>query len=592
MAGKLNLSMLINSTAREMSIADWPFYPNVDYWYGPYNSLSDAISTLTANQRNVLGQTVGVYVTDAAGNKSIKEYWFKDSTTELSPKGEGMTAAQSEGLERLLATSGTGVTFSSRYNSTTSARAQIVGSITTGNDTYYVYVPSVDYVNGVDATSDSYQSVGYFTIGNPNELVTRYVYAPKPQNATISYALNETIRNYSTEVGTLTVGSKTYSIKTPTVQVTASDEVASRYTKTIATIQVGANEPVQLKAPYLDVSVQPAWDAGLELGKIIINGTTYTFYGPKSDADGRFIYVDQLVDPFFTSDGTLKENWEQILNDKDAYATQQYTGSSQAVLNRKFDNALTDHTNRVVALEALTANHSDHIVDQDSSILDIKENVAGLDEQINSGEGILVVQADHETRVANIENQIENTITPNIESAFDSIRENATNIQQNANDIVAHETHLERLDTHFETVDENIAVNAENIEENKSSIAELNEQYTSDHTDLLNQIADYQLAISDFYSSVSRNGVFDNVNGVLQVQEAIVDMANITDEDAGIYVKNYIPSVQAVYDAMGGLKFRAVTQSVYNELVANNTVSDNTLYFVIDETVEAETTGE
>lgn len=60
---------------------------NVDYKYGPYNSVSEAFSSIPRHLR-AIGLTVGVI--DETG--SIKEYWFKSATvseSDLVPKLEG-----------------------------------------------------------------------------------------------------------------------------------------------------------------------------------------------------------------------------------------------------------------------------------------------------------------------------------------------------------------------------------------------------------------------------------------------------------------------------------------------------------------------
>ena len=54
--------------------------PNVDYHYGPYASISAAFAALQADEMNVLGKTVGI----VQANGSIREYWFKSSTSSAA----------------------------------------------------------------------------------------------------------------------------------------------------------------------------------------------------------------------------------------------------------------------------------------------------------------------------------------------------------------------------------------------------------------------------------------------------------------------------------------------------------------------------
>lgn len=68
------------------------YYPNVDYYYGPYNSVEEAWSTLSTSTSSYngksqlcLGKTVGVIE-----NGKIVEYWFESacaSSSDLVKKG-------------------------------------------------------------------------------------------------------------------------------------------------------------------------------------------------------------------------------------------------------------------------------------------------------------------------------------------------------------------------------------------------------------------------------------------------------------------------------------------------------------------------
>lgn len=49
---------------------------NIDNRYGPYDSLSTAVSTISGFQRS-RGLTIGIIETDL-----LKEYWFKDGVTD------------------------------------------------------------------------------------------------------------------------------------------------------------------------------------------------------------------------------------------------------------------------------------------------------------------------------------------------------------------------------------------------------------------------------------------------------------------------------------------------------------------------------
>lgn len=63
----------LNNKIRIISAAS----ANVDFDYGPYNSITEALTTLTSPFRT-LGKTVGV-----VSNGSIEEYWFKDGVLDI-----------------------------------------------------------------------------------------------------------------------------------------------------------------------------------------------------------------------------------------------------------------------------------------------------------------------------------------------------------------------------------------------------------------------------------------------------------------------------------------------------------------------------
>lgn len=70
--------------------------PNLDAIYGPYQSITAAEEALRDAERNVLGATVGV-IEDG----KIKEYWYKENTTELVAKGGGGGGVDPEIEERV-----------------------------------------------------------------------------------------------------------------------------------------------------------------------------------------------------------------------------------------------------------------------------------------------------------------------------------------------------------------------------------------------------------------------------------------------------------------------------------------------------------
>lgn len=47
-------------------------FPNIDYKYGPYNSIQDALDAIPYNQRSI-GLTVGIKESNTG---VIEEYWF------------------------------------------------------------------------------------------------------------------------------------------------------------------------------------------------------------------------------------------------------------------------------------------------------------------------------------------------------------------------------------------------------------------------------------------------------------------------------------------------------------------------------------
>ncbi|MGY6650238.1 hypothetical protein [Wenyingzhuangia sp. IMCC45574] len=63
----------LNNKVRIISAAS----ANVDFDYGPYNSISEALTTLTSPFRT-LGKTVGII-----SNGSIEEYWFKEGILDI-----------------------------------------------------------------------------------------------------------------------------------------------------------------------------------------------------------------------------------------------------------------------------------------------------------------------------------------------------------------------------------------------------------------------------------------------------------------------------------------------------------------------------
>lgn len=67
--------------------------PNIDINYGPYTSVHEAYTTLSANEAIAQGLTVGIQETT---NSPITEYWFKNGITEadlvMKSSGEGVTS--------------------------------------------------------------------------------------------------------------------------------------------------------------------------------------------------------------------------------------------------------------------------------------------------------------------------------------------------------------------------------------------------------------------------------------------------------------------------------------------------------------------
>lgn len=64
----IDIAQRINSNAVDK---DFNPYPNIDYKYGPYNSIIEVIAKLNKSVRSI-GLTVGV-INDGI----IEEYWFK-----------------------------------------------------------------------------------------------------------------------------------------------------------------------------------------------------------------------------------------------------------------------------------------------------------------------------------------------------------------------------------------------------------------------------------------------------------------------------------------------------------------------------------
>ena len=69
----LRIGEIINFTGTD---DDFNPYPQMDNRYGPYNSVSAALSALTSSKR-CIGLTIGV-----KSNNSITEYWFKDGISD------------------------------------------------------------------------------------------------------------------------------------------------------------------------------------------------------------------------------------------------------------------------------------------------------------------------------------------------------------------------------------------------------------------------------------------------------------------------------------------------------------------------------